>query len=105
MEKTLKNFIKTIISGLKKVADKLSSAYDETWGIEELTQEFSSEVKDRKEYNKEKTIEVMALDIAKNVYKKHNIMLKDTQARRIAIALFDKAKRDGVIDELNNIIE
>lgn len=105
MEKALKNFIKTIISGLKNVTDKLSSAYDETWGIEELTQEFSSEVRDRKEYNKEKTIEVMALDIAKNVYKKHNIMLKDIQARRIAIALFDKAKRDGVIDELNNIIE
>ena len=105
MEKALKNFIKAIISGLNNISKRLNDAYDETWGIDELTQEFSSEVEGRKEYNKEKTLEIMALDIAKNVYNKHNIMLKEAQARRIAIALFDKAKRDGVIDELNNIIE
>lgn len=105
MEKVVKNIIKSIISGLNIVSKKLNDAYDETWGIEELTQEFSSEVEGRKEYNKEKTIELMAIDIAKNVYEKHKITLKEVQARRIAYALFDKAKRDGVIDELNNIIE
>jgi len=101
----LKKVIKQMIDVVNNLHSRLQTAYDETWGVEDLTQEFSTEVEDRKEYNKFKTIDKLAKDVAESVYKKHHITLNEIQAKKVALALFEKAKRDGAIDELNNIVE
>lgn len=105
MEITLRQVVKNAIYVLNRLSKKIERAYDETWGIEELTEEFVNELEERKEYNKEKTIEIIAKDIAMKIYNKHKISLNERQAKRVAEALFEKAKKDGAIDELNNIIE
>jgi hypothetical protein len=100
----MKHLIRNTIDFLERGIFNLKKAYDDTWGGEDLGEEFADELEQRKEENKEKFISFVAGIYTFEAMRK-GIMLHEDIARDLATNKFNEEVGKGTFDELNNIKE
>lgn len=99
-----KDFIKWLIETLEDLHITLVDAYEETYGCEEVGAEATREIILRKRRNKDNFIAKAMKQVTKDVLKKDGYLIPVDVAGAIAERLFQEAKRNNDIDELNNLI-
>jgi hypothetical protein len=97
-----KKWIFSVICTLEKTTQELKRAYKETYEEDKnLEQSFMQEVNKRKEANKRKLLQIMTAFVIEKTLQDDNFIMPFGQAKEIANGLFQVAKEQGNIDELN----
>lgn len=101
--------IRVLIDFITSISNRLERAYYKTYadiGAEkEITQEFYDDLHRRKAMNKGRVITELGKCAAKDILKKDNYLIGTEAAIVIGERLFNQAKKEGRIDELNNLIK
>lgn len=98
----MKHIIKNTIDIFEGWINTLKNAYDETWGGEDLGEEFADEIEQRKHFNKEKFISFVAGVYTFEAARK-GIMLNEEIARDLATDKFNQEVSKGTFDSLYNV--
>lgn len=97
-----KKWIFSVIYMLEKTTQELKRAYKETYEEDKnLEQSFMQEVNKRKEENKKKLLQLITTFVIEKTLQDDNFIMPFGQAKEIAKGLFQIAKEQGNIDELN----
>ncbi len=100
----IKEIIKSVVEFLEDLSETFKTAYEETYGCEELANEAVREIELRKRKNKDEFIVKAMAQVTKDIYKRDNYLIPPMTAAVIAERLFKEAKENNDIDELNRLI-
>ena len=99
-----KKILLSFIGVLENATKELKRAYEETYEIEDceaLTQNFTEEVNKRKNCNRTKLLQIMTNFVIEKTLEDEDYLMPLDQAVKIAKAMYNNAKLNGKIDELN----